>query len=170
MKIETADCIEAIIKHFLKMNVNSTSQLLNPIMWKRLSKSGSGDNIKRVFENKMTKTKIYVISSKEEILNVSLSEPIVKFSEFNVDLKTTLIKTLKKLAEDNSDIEEFEDFEYSGVYYNEKLKSIWLDVFDGLEEDEIIKKEFLKIDGVEHVIIEMEHSPNENDTDWVNIY
>ena len=85
-------------------------------------------------------------------------------------LKTTLIKTLKKLAEDNSDIEEFEDFEYSGVYYNEKLKSIWLDVFDGLEEDEIIKKEFLKIDGVEHVIIEMEHSPNENDTDWVNIY
>jgi len=175
MKISTTDCVESIIQHFLKLKVNSNSPLLNTTMWKRLSKSGSGDYIKRVFENKSTKIKVYVISSDTEIHSVSLSEPIIKFDEFSrsvpteIDLKTLLIKTLKKIAKDNSDDEDFEDFGYCSIYYNEKLKSVWIDVGDGFQGDEIVEKEFLKISGIKHVIIEMEHNPDKNDTDWIKI-
>lgn len=179
MKITTSDCIDAIIQHFVNLKLNSdsraTSQLLNPNMWKRLSKSGSGNNTKRVFENKSTKIKVYVISSDTNIISVSLSEPVLKFDEYSRtlptenDLKTILIQTLKKIAKDNSEDEEFEDFGYSGIHYNEKLKTVWLDVFDGFDGDEIVEKEFLKIPGVEHVIIVMENNPNEDDTDWVKI-
>lgn len=179
MKIKTSDCIDAIIQHFVNLKLNSDSragtQLLNSNMWKRLSKSGSGNNTKRVFENKSTKIKVYVISSDTEIISVSLSEPVLKFDEYSRklptenDLKTTLINTLKKLAKDNSEDEDFEDFKYCDIFYSDKLKSVWIDVGDGFDGDEIVEKEFLKISGVEHVIIEMEHQPNEEDTDWVKI-
>lgn len=75
--ITTKMCIESIIDYFIKQSVNKGSNLRTDFMdiikeknWKRISKSGTGDNILRKFENKKTQTNINVISSETEIKEI----------------------------------------------------------------------------------------------------
>lgn len=70
MAIQTQDCVFAIIFYFLEKDVEKGSPLLDKTQWKRLSKSGTGDYIKRMFENKKTGKKVEVTSSEIRILNV----------------------------------------------------------------------------------------------------
>jgi hypothetical protein len=71
------------------------------------------------------------------------------------------------------------------VFYSKKLKKIWWDASDGIEieDEEIIKEQFLKIPDIDSVIVEMESSPSifknmsedelddENDysDDWIKV-
>jgi len=92
MKIETSDCVEAIINHFLEKGTESSSPLLDSKQWKRISKTGTGDNIIRKFQNKITSNEIYVVSSDTEIFNVSKIDTfnkniITNFDNFNTNIK-----------------------------------------------------------------------------------
>jgi len=167
-KIETADCVLAIIDYFKSKNTDTNSPLLNQKLWKRVSKTGSGNSIKREFENKKTGDKVYIISSETEILNVNGQSIITKFDNFTKnEIEKKLKKTLSRLQ--NKLEEDFEDF--GGIYYNSKLDTVWLDVSDGFEPEEEVEKEFLKI--VSKVRIEYEHDPKSDEkeisNDWVEI-
>jgi len=96
MKIQTSDCVQAIIEYFEnKGNLAGDYHFLNSKMWKRLSKTGSGNSITRTFENKVTGDIVYVISSETEILSVSegksSTSKIKDFASF-----TKPIKQIKK--------------------------------------------------------------------------
>ena len=69
MKITTDHCVYAIIKHFYDKEVENRL-LLRHYLWKRVSKSGTGNNIIRAFENKETGTIVKVQSSGSEIFNI----------------------------------------------------------------------------------------------------
>lgn len=73
-KIQTVDCVVAITKHFFDKETDNHS-LLRPSLWKRKSKTGSGDNIFRTFFNKETGTNITVISSEYQIFHVLEETP-----------------------------------------------------------------------------------------------
>ena len=78
MKIQTEDCVQAIVDYF-----ESKGALTDPKAWKRVSKTGSGDSIKRKFENKKTGDVAYVMSTETEILSVSETDSIItKFDNF----------------------------------------------------------------------------------------
>lgn len=70
MKVTTEDCVNAIIKYFKQTDISDESPLLDAKQWKRLSKSGKGDSIVRVFRNTKTTDMINVTSSEHEILSV----------------------------------------------------------------------------------------------------
>ena len=69
MKLTTADCIIAITKHFFELETENYP-LLRPALWKRLSKSGAGDNIRRTFQNKETGTIVTVLSNETQIYKI----------------------------------------------------------------------------------------------------
>jgi hypothetical protein len=71
MKIQTIDCVIAITNFFLEKEPNNIHLLTAPL-WKRVSKSGTGNNIVRTFENKKTGTIVNVTSSETQIFNVSI--------------------------------------------------------------------------------------------------
>lgn len=84
MKITTEDCVNSIVDFLIKKEHNFT----NAKDWKRISKTGTGDNIIRKFKNKITNKEIYVVSSDSEIFEVSKTEPsnkniITNFDNFN---------------------------------------------------------------------------------------
>ena len=90
MKIETSDCISEIVKYLIEKDHNFT----NDKDWKRISKTGTGDNIIRKFQNKVSNTEIYVRSSESEIFEVSKIDPsnkniITKFDNFKTNDKTS---------------------------------------------------------------------------------
>lgn len=60
--ISTEDCVKAIVESYKY----ESSELTNPKNWKRISKTGSGMYV-RIFENRITKDKIKIISTKTEI-------------------------------------------------------------------------------------------------------
>lgn len=92
MEIQTQTCVYAIIYHFLDKDTEKSSPLLDKTQWKRLSKSGTGNEIKRVFENKITGSVVEVTSSETQILNIvevqqkSEFKHITKFDSFDGDL------------------------------------------------------------------------------------
>jgi len=114
MKIQTSDCVLAIINYFESKEIKDF-HFLNPKMWKRLSKNGSGNSITRTFENKATGDIVYVISSETEILEVTETKSRIKnFSSFT---KPTNIDPIEK---------EFpykKVYQYATVYYKEQLGS-----------------------------------------------
>lgn len=92
MKIETADCVQAIVEYF----EGKGGDLTDTKAWKRLSKTGSGNSIKRSFQNKKTGDVVYVMSTETEILSVSENDSIItKFDNFTS--KPKKIKTLDKI-------------------------------------------------------------------------
>ena len=93
MKIETSDCVEAIINHFLEKGTESSSPLLDSKQWKRISKSGKGDSIIRVFRNSKTTDLINVTSSEHEILNIdenNTQPTVTNFNTFVTPQKRTM--------------------------------------------------------------------------------
>ncbi len=70
-KLETSDCVQAIVDYFKGQNVSANSPLLDQKLWKRTSKTGSKDSIKREFENKKTGEKATVLSTETEILSIN---------------------------------------------------------------------------------------------------
>jgi len=81
MKVSTEDCVNAIIKHIKLSDISNDSPLLDPKQWKRLSKSGKGNSIVRVFRNKKTTDLINVTASEYEI--ISVDKPNSTVSNFN---------------------------------------------------------------------------------------
>jgi len=111
MKIETADCVQAIVKYFTDKDVDDNSPLLDLKQWKRISKTGSGDSIKRIFKNKIIGDIIYVISSETEIFSVSEtdSQPqsrVKKFDDFINEFK---------------DFPYVKDFEFATIYSKDEI-------------------------------------------------
>ena len=89
MKITTEHCVYAIIKHFYDSE-HPDKRLLKVSNWKRLSKSGTGNNILRVFENRETGTIMNVISSDSQILKIS--EPKTNVAPTSTPSYVTFIK------------------------------------------------------------------------------
>ncbi|MCK9445517.1 hypothetical protein M0Q50_01320 [bacterium] len=96
--LTTEICVDSIIDYFIKKNINKGNELrtdfydiINKKNWKRLSKSGTNNNILRKFENKKTHTKINVLSSETEIKNIievdSDKKIITKFDSYNKSKK-----------------------------------------------------------------------------------
>ena len=92
MKVTTEDCIKEIVNYLIEKEHNFT----NTKDWKRVSKSGTGDNIIRKFQNKVSNREIYVRSSDSEIFEVSDKEfgIITDFKKFT---KLEKIKTIDKI-------------------------------------------------------------------------
>jgi len=87
MKIETSDCVEAIIDYYSEKGVENNSPLLDSKQWKRISKSGTGNSIVRIFRNSKTTTLINVTSSEHEILNVDENNTQPTVTNFNTFVK-----------------------------------------------------------------------------------
>lgn len=68
-KLETVDCVVAITKYFFDKETDNYP-LLRTSLWKRLSKTGSGDNIIRMFQNKETGTVVKVLSTETKIYKI----------------------------------------------------------------------------------------------------
>jgi hypothetical protein len=164
-KIQTEDCVTEIINYFKGKKTNSGSPLLDAKLWKRLSKTGSKDSIKREFENKKTGDKVFVMSTETEIFDIVEVNAAKSNNPTNIEEK--LQTTLKELQEEFE--EDFDDF--GGMYYNSKQHSVWLDVCDGFEPEDEVEKKFLKV--VSKVIIQYEKDPysdeNKIDSDWKEI-
>lgn len=90
MKITTADCVKAIIKYFYEKDEENLS-LMTSSKWKRRSKSGTGDNIVRVFENSVTGTIMNVHSSETTIFKVVEGKPKIE------NIKSFLRDALKEM-------------------------------------------------------------------------
>lgn len=90
MKITTEHCVYAIMKHFYETE-NENPLLLKFKLWKRISKSGSGNRIIRVFQNKETGTIVNVISSETEIFKVVEGTPDI------TNIKSFLKKALEEM-------------------------------------------------------------------------
>jgi hypothetical protein len=89
-KIETEDCVKAIVDYFYNQNDRFSlnfGSLTDAKSWKRLSKTGSGNSIKRTFQNKKTGDIVYVTSTETEILGISENDNniITNFSNFTKD-------------------------------------------------------------------------------------
>lgn len=69
-KIQTVDCVVAITKYFFDKETDNYP-LLRTSLWKRLSKTGSGDKIIRTFQNKETGTIIKVLSTETKIYKIT---------------------------------------------------------------------------------------------------
>ena len=96
MKITTEHCVFAIIKYFYD-NEASDRRLLNHTYWKRLSKSGSGNNIVRVFENKKTGTIVNVTCSDSQILGIHETKPKIAIT----GIKSYLREKLREIEEED---------------------------------------------------------------------
>ena len=107
MKVTTEDCVKAIVEHLIEKEHNFT----NTKDWKRISKSGTGDNIIRKFQNKVSNREIYVRASDSEIFEVSNKE-------FGI------IKNFNSFISSTSDLEKYfpykEVFDYATVYLKNK--------------------------------------------------
>ena len=79
MKVTTEECIKTIVDYLIDNEKNYTSTR----DWKRVSKSGNGDNIIRRFENRTTGKVLFVRSSDSEIFEVSDREIVGKGSTIN---------------------------------------------------------------------------------------
>jgi len=147
MKVTTEDCVDAIVKHLIQKESNFT----NAKDWKRISKTGTGDNIIRKFQNKISIREIYVRSSDSEIFEVSDKEfgMVTSFKKFanasssnNSKIKTIdIIKSQKEFAEcvhedyqngkwitnkvDKDDSDTYSDFIYMGVDEYRKELELW---------------------------------------------
>jgi hypothetical protein len=97
MKVTTEDCVKAIVEHLIQKEHNFT----NAKDWKRISKTGTGDNIIRKFQNKVSNREIYVRSSDSEIFEVS-------------DKEFGMVTSFKKFSSLTSDLEK--DFPYKEVF------------------------------------------------------
>lgn len=75
--IKTADCVKAIQKHFYEMEADNIEQIKGK-NWKRISKKGTGDNIVRVFENRVTGDTMIVNSTETVITRVYKGRPVDK--------------------------------------------------------------------------------------------
>ena len=114
MKIQTEDCVQAIVDYFAAKAAPYTLQnadLIDIKAWKRVSKTGSGDSIKRTFENKKTGNIVYVFSTDTEILSVNESDDkiVTKFDNFTKPVK---IKTIDKIKSQ----QEFIDLKINGQW------------------------------------------------------
>ena len=69
-KIETVDCVVAITKYYFDKETDNYP-LLRTSLWKRLSKTGSGDNVVRMFQNKETGTVVKVLSTESKIYKIT---------------------------------------------------------------------------------------------------
>ena len=90
MKVTTEDCVKEVVDYLIEKEHNFT----NAKDWKRISKTGTGDNIIRKFQNKITNKEIYVRSSDSEIFEVSKTELsnnkiITKFDNFKTNDNTS---------------------------------------------------------------------------------
>jgi len=112
MKIQTEDCVKAIVEYF----ENKGGDLTDAKAWKRLSKTGSGNSIKRSFQNKKTGDVVYVMSTETEILSVSENDSnnkiITKFDNFK---KPTVENSLKNMIKDSKLSKVFKDELISGI-------------------------------------------------------
>lgn len=81
-KVQTVDCVVAITKYFFDKETDNYP-LLRTSLWKRLSKTGSGNNIVRTFQNKETGTIMTVHSTETKITKVfETPGPISSIKEF----------------------------------------------------------------------------------------
>lgn len=80
MKVTTEDCVKSIVNYLIEKEHNFTDAK----DWKRISKTGTGDNIIRKFQNNVSNRVFYVKSSVSEIFEVSDKEfgMITKFDNF----------------------------------------------------------------------------------------
>ena len=133
MKVTTEDCIKLIVEHLIEKEHNFT----NAKDWKRISKSGTGDNIIRKFQNKVSNREIYVRASESEIFEVS-------------DKEFGMVTNFKKFSSLTSDLEKDfpykEVFDYATVYLKEKPS--YGDLSGSIDDDE------MKEDGYEKFEIE----------------
>lgn len=94
MKVTTEDCVQSIIEYFEQNNTENNSPLLDIKQWKRLSKSGKGDSIVRVFRNSKTTDLVNVTSSENEIFSVSqqsnTQNVVTNFNNFTTPKKRTI--------------------------------------------------------------------------------
>jgi len=98
MKVTTQDCVNAIIKYFKHPDISNESPLLDAKQWKRLSKSGKGESIVRVFRNTKTTDIINVTSSEQEILSVDkYNTNVSNFNTFVATQKRNIKCKCKKL-------------------------------------------------------------------------
>jgi hypothetical protein len=145
MKVTTEDCVEAIVNYFRDKNINDNSPLVNSKEWKRISKSGKGDSIIRVFRNLKTTDLINVTSSETKILKVSEnvvdSQNVAKFNTFTTPKKITVKCKCYSCGSSNitlmiSPSDEYEDgYEINPMKLNQKKakkliknsdKSMWI--------------------------------------------
>lgn len=75
MKITTKDCVEYIVNYLIQKENNYTSIK----DWKRLSKKGTGSNIIRKFQNKVTGRELEIRTSDTMIFEIIEDEPIGMF-------------------------------------------------------------------------------------------
>lgn len=118
MKITTEHCIYAIIKLFYDSE-HPDKRLLKVSNWKRLSKSGTGNNILRVFENKETGTIMNVISSDSQIFKISEGKPkVAEPNNPSIPGSTGIKQYLKRLLNKyNGDLYEM-SYDISSVVKN----------------------------------------------------
>jgi len=136
MKITTTYCVIAITKHFFDKNTDNFP-LLRPSLWKRTSKSGSGDKIIRTFENKETGNVVKVISSDTTIFNILEDKPKI------TNLKSFLKQSLEKVDNVFYDLhyEVFDDVvNWPQVDIDDELEPLDMENFEWLSinDDEII--------------------------------
>ena len=163
MKIQTSDCVLAIIKYFEDKEIHDYN-FLNTKMWKRLSKTGSGDNIVRTFQNKSTGDIVYVISSETEILSVSEEKPSTsKIKDFSSFTKPTKPKyTVKQLddwmMDNGEDVLQDGPFKLSNedmiefaerVKANKKIVKAMLKSGEVIEDEDEIDWDHLTVSGEE---------------------
>lgn len=131
MKVTTEDCVEAIVNYLIEKEHNFS----NAKDWKRISKSGTGDNIIRKFQNKVSNREIYVKSSDSEIFEVS-------------DKEFEMITNFKKFASSTSDLEKDfpykEVFDYATVYLKEKPS--YGNLSDNIDDDEMEEDGYQKFE------------------------
>lgn len=99
MKITTADCVKAIIKYFYEKDEENLD-LMKSANWKRRSKSGTGNNIVRTFENTVTKSIMKVISSEDNIFKVSELAVAVPYSSTTSNIKQFLRENIINAPEE----------------------------------------------------------------------
>jgi len=122
MKITTAMCILHIIKYFYDKEVEN-HDLLKAKNWKRISKTGSGMNIVRIFSNTITGQTMKVVSTETRILKLIEGTPTisniksyfkdkltkVEFSDLPYELIEDVTNWPNVKIEDEGDDEVFEE-------------------------------------------------------------
>lgn len=135
MKIQTIDCVIAITNYFSEKEPNNIPLQTAPL-WKRLSKSGTGNNIVRTFENKKTGTIVNVTSSETQIFNISIGPA-----------KSMTIKSYIK--QKYEELGEFDDLHYE-ILGEDNVKK-WPQVLE--DPDDKASKEPLDMENFEWISI-----------------
>jgi len=131
MKVTTENCVESIVNYLIEKEHNFS----NAKDWKRISKTGTGDNILRKFKNNVSNREIYVRASDSEIFEVS-------------DKEFGMVTNFKKFASSTSDLEKDfpykEVFNYATVYL--KKKPSYGNLSHTIDEDEMEDDEYEKFE------------------------